>query len=215
MNKWYLYQYIYISTSIELIIFIMVMCIYFGPAIDVCRRPIISKPWPYNLYICQTRQSIKAWCLLLLRSRMSQHRYDAKDPKYRILYNHFNQPGHDRCLTMKVRIIEKIYHHTNSPILSIRGKSKHYYSLDNTILQQVPSNVYLGNTIAEDLKWNSHINNITKKANTHRSYASWFSWAIIAGDKSSGSVLYSLNGVYIGSLVRVPHNCTVLQGWSD
>jgi hypothetical protein len=24
----------------------------------------------------------------------------------------------DRCLTMKVRIIEKIYHHTNSPILS-------------------------------------------------------------------------------------------------
>jgi hypothetical protein len=29
---------------------IMVMCIYFGPAIDVCRRPIISKPWPYNLY---------------------------------------------------------------------------------------------------------------------------------------------------------------------
>ena len=49
---------------------------------------------------------------------MSQHRYDAKDPKYRILYNHFNQPGHDRCLTMKVRIIEKIYHHTNSSILS-------------------------------------------------------------------------------------------------
>ena len=49
---------------------------------------------------------------------MSQHRYDAKDPKYEILYNHFNQPGHDRCLTMKVRIIEKIYHHANSPILS-------------------------------------------------------------------------------------------------
>ena len=62
------------------------------------------------LYVGETRQS--------LRSRMSQHRYDAKDPKYRILYNHFNQPGHDRCLTMKVRIIEKIYHHTNSPILS-------------------------------------------------------------------------------------------------
>ena len=47
-----------------------------------------------------------------------QHRYDAKDPKYRILYNHLNQPGHDRCSTMKVRIIEKIYHHTNSCILS-------------------------------------------------------------------------------------------------
>jgi hypothetical protein len=42
---------------------------------------------------------------------MSQHRY-------RILYNHFNQPGLDRCLTLKVRIIEKIFHHTNSSILS-------------------------------------------------------------------------------------------------
>ena len=51
-------------------------------------------------------------------------------------------------------------------ILSIRGKSKHYYSLDNTILQQVPSNAYLGITIAEDLKWNLHINIITKKSNS-------------------------------------------------
>jgi hypothetical protein len=45
---------------------IMVMYIYFGPAIDVCRRPIIAKPWPYNLYICQTKQSIKAYCLLFV-----------------------------------------------------------------------------------------------------------------------------------------------------
>ena len=57
------------------------------------------------LYVGETRQA--------LRSRMNQHRYDARDPKYRILYNHFNQPGHDRCLTIKVRIIERIYHHTN------------------------------------------------------------------------------------------------------
>ena len=55
------------------------------------------------LYVGETRQT--------LRSRMSQHRD-------RNLYNHFNQPGHNRCLTMKVRIIEKIYHHTNSPMLS-------------------------------------------------------------------------------------------------
>ena len=60
------------------------------------------------LYVGETRQT--------LRSRMNQHRYDARDPKYRILYNHFS---HDRCLTMKVRIIEKIYHHTNSPIQSV------------------------------------------------------------------------------------------------
>ena len=62
------------------------------------------------LYVGETRQA--------LRSRMSQHRYDARDPKYRTLYSHFNQPGHYRCLTMKIRIIEKIYHHTNSPIHS-------------------------------------------------------------------------------------------------
>ena len=61
------------------------------------------------LYVVETRQT--------LRSRMNQHRYDAKYPKYRILYNHFNQAGNDRCLTMKVRIIEKIYHYTNSPNL--------------------------------------------------------------------------------------------------
>ena len=62
------------------------------------------------LYVGETHQA--------LRSRMSQHRYDARDPKYRIVNNHFNQPGNDRCLTMKVRIIEKIYHHTNSPLLN-------------------------------------------------------------------------------------------------
>ena len=62
------------------------------------------------MHVGETRQT--------LRSRMNQHRYDARNPKYKIFYNHFNQPGHDRCLTMKVRIIEKIYHHTNSPIRS-------------------------------------------------------------------------------------------------
>ena len=51
-------------------------------------------------------------------------------------------------------------------ILSIRGKSNHFYSLDNTILQQVPSNPYLGITISEDLKWGTHIDNTTKKANS-------------------------------------------------
>jgi hypothetical protein len=62
------------------------------------------------LYAGETRQT--------LRSRINKHRYDANDPQYRILYNLFNHSGHDRCLTMKVRITEKIYHHTNSPILS-------------------------------------------------------------------------------------------------
>ena len=51
-------------------------------------------------------------------------------------------------------------------ILSTRQKSNYFYSLDNTILQQVPSNPYLGITISEDLKWSHHINNISMKANS-------------------------------------------------
>ena len=51
-------------------------------------------------------------------------------------------------------------------ILSIRNKTSNFYSLDNTILQQVPSNPYLGVTISENLKWSQHIGNITKKANS-------------------------------------------------
>ena len=62
------------------------------------------------IYVGETEQT--------LRSRMNTHRYDSKNTQYRALYNHFNQPGHDQCLNMKVRFIEKIYHHTNSPKLS-------------------------------------------------------------------------------------------------
>ena len=35
------------------------------------------------LYVGETRQT--------LRCRMNQHRYDTRDPIYRISYNHFNQ----------------------------------------------------------------------------------------------------------------------------
>ena len=50
--------------------------------------------------------------------------------------------------------------------MSINNKSSHFYELDKHILQQVPENPYLGITIYEDLKWSSHINKITKKANS-------------------------------------------------
>ena len=51
-------------------------------------------------------------------------------------------------------------------ILSIRNKSSNFYQLNNTFLQQVPCNPYLGVTIAEDLHWGVHISNICKKANS-------------------------------------------------
>lgn len=51
-------------------------------------------------------------------------------------------------------------------VMSINSKSSHFYQLDNHILQQVPENPYLGITVSEDLKWGSHINKLTKKANS-------------------------------------------------
>ena len=51
-------------------------------------------------------------------------------------------------------------------VMSIQNTSYHFYELDNTILQQVTSNPYLGITLSEDLQWSTHIQNITKKANS-------------------------------------------------
>ena len=57
-----------------------VMCIYFGPAIDVsvaCRRLIISKPWPYNLHNLPNKQSIKVYLspFILFRIVLDKHGY--------------------------------------------------------------------------------------------------------------------------------------------
>ena len=51
-------------------------------------------------------------------------------------------------------------------ILSIKNKTSYFYQLDNTILQEVPANPYLGVMISNDLKWNIHINNVCKKASS-------------------------------------------------
>ena len=48
-------------------------------------------------------------------------------------------------------------------IMSINNK---FSELDKRILQQVPENPYLGISISEDLKWTSHINKISRKANS-------------------------------------------------
>lgn len=51
-------------------------------------------------------------------------------------------------------------------ILSIKTRSSFFYSLDQTILQQVPNNPYLGILLSEDLKWSTHISSTSKKANS-------------------------------------------------
>jgi len=51
-------------------------------------------------------------------------------------------------------------------ILSVKSKRSYFYNLSGTILQQVPHNPYLGIQISEDLKWHTHISNVTNKASS-------------------------------------------------
>ena len=51
-------------------------------------------------------------------------------------------------------------------IMSIKKKKTYFYKLNSHILETVTSIPYLGVTIADDLKWNIHINSITKKASS-------------------------------------------------
>ena len=44
--------------------------------------------------------------------------------------------------------------------------SSYFYSLNNTILQQVTSNPYLGIQLTGNLRWSQHTTSITKKANS-------------------------------------------------
>ena len=52
-----------------------------------------------------------------LNKRISGHRYQILKNGGQLLYQHFNLPDHS-ILSMGVIVIEKIYHHTNSPSLS-------------------------------------------------------------------------------------------------
>ena len=55
---------------------------------------------------------------------------------------------------------------TKCYIMSIKKKTHTFYQLGGHILEQVDSNPYFGLQISEDLKWSTHISNITKKANS-------------------------------------------------
>ena len=55
---------------------------------------------------------------------------------------------------------------TKCYFMSIKKKTHTFYQLGGHILEQVDSNPYPGLQISEDLKWNTHILNITKKANS-------------------------------------------------
>jgi hypothetical protein len=60
------------------------------------------------------------------------------------------------------------FHPDKCNVLTITKKRKpikHQYTLHGHILEQVTSAKYLGITITSDMKWNTHIANICKKAN--------------------------------------------------
>ena len=57
------------------------------------------------------------WEIGELRKRMNEHRSSINTGGNQLLYKHFNLPDHS-VLFMKVRILEKIYHRTNSPGLA-------------------------------------------------------------------------------------------------
>ena len=51
-------------------------------------------------------------------------------------------------------------------LLSTKSKSSHFYTINDQILKQVQDNPYLGITFSENLKWKTHINNTSEKANS-------------------------------------------------
>jgi hypothetical protein len=60
------------------------------------------------------------------------------------------------------------FHPKNCQVISITRKKKPFnynYHMGDHILECVSSAKYLGLTISNDLRWNTHINNICKKAN--------------------------------------------------
>jgi len=49
-------------------------------------------------------------------------------------------------------------------VMSVKQKYSHFYHLDNTILETVHQNPYLGVLLSDDLKWEPHITKMTSKA---------------------------------------------------
>ena len=103
-------------------------------------------------------------------SVQSQVRHFADDC---LLYRPIKSPKYHELLQNDLRELEKWasrwgmrFNAKKCYVMSIRNTSSHFYELDNTILQQVTSNPYLGITLSDDLQWSTDVQNITKKANS-------------------------------------------------
>ena len=90
-----------------------------------------------------------------------------------LLYREINSQNDHNKLQKDLENLEKWaenwgmkFNATKCYIMSIKKKTHKYYQLGGHILEQVDSNPYLGLQISEDLKWSTHISNITMKANS-------------------------------------------------
>jgi hypothetical protein len=94
-----------------------------------------------------------------------------------LLYREINSQNDHNKLQKDLENLEKWaenwgmrFNATKCYIMSIKKKTHKFYQLGGHILEQVDSNPYLGLQILEDLKWSTHISNITKKANSTISF---------------------------------------------
>ena len=90
-----------------------------------------------------------------------------------LLYREINSQNDYNKLQKDLENLEKWaenwgmrFNATKCYIMSIKKKTHKFYKLGGHILEQVDLNPHLGFQIPEDLKWSTHISNITKKANS-------------------------------------------------
>ena len=90
-----------------------------------------------------------------------------------LLYRQINSPDDHITLQQDLENLETWaqqwgmrFNANKCSMLSIRNKSTHFYSLNNTILKHVSDIRYLGIHFSSDLKWNLHVSNTTKRANS-------------------------------------------------
>jgi len=71
-----------------------------------------------------------------------------------------------KCLELWAECWGMSFNAGKCKILVVKGKLSYFYTIGNTILEQITNSPYLGLDISDDLKWDRHISRISKKANS-------------------------------------------------
>ena len=88
-----------------------------------------------------------------------------------LLYRNINTPQDSEILQSDLKQLEQwatrwgmTFNAKKCYVMSVKQKYSHFYHLDNTILETVHQNPYLGVLLSDDLKWEPHITKMTSKA---------------------------------------------------